>query len=431
MNQKNWKTDLLQILKTGAAKKTGVVLVGIILLRLGVNWIMHLKSADQMLAVKVTELSFGSVDKTLTLPGNIEAIEQATLYAHVSGYLKKLLVDEGDVVKKDQLLGVIDAPDIIQEFRNAKSEYDFKETTRKRYQELLKENVVSQQEYDKVNAEANQSKARYENASANLDYTSVRAPFAGSIARRFKYPGDFISAPTKGGVPSPLFLLVNERNLRVVVNIPQKEMSSVSVGHLVDIRVDTFPDRKFSGEVSRVDAVLDEATKTQRALIDIQNPGDDLHTGMYASIVLHAVRKDDVPMLPKDAVLTDGDHSYVYSVDQGLVKKVPVEIGDTENGLTEIRSPVFSKKSVFVVGGGQVLADHQKVEVTEILSGSGQQKDIQYGQICAQDTVHHLSRCTHNARDRGVFDDENATRYPADLQITGSDGSHYLHGYAR
>ena len=365
MENENWKKDVVQILKSKPVKRTALALLVIVILRIGINqWLQRSVEVEAQM-VKVERIESKNIDKTLELPGNIEAIEQATLFAHVSGYLKTIKVDEGDKVKKNQLLAVIDAPDIEQEYRNAKAEFDFKETTRKRYEALLTEHVVSQQEYDKVQAEANQSKARYDNADSNVQYTFVRAPFRGGIARRFKYPGDFISAPTKGGTPSPLFLLVNEDQLRVVINAPQKEVTNVAVGHRADIRVDAFPKELFSGTISRVDALLDEATKTQRILIDIENPDTRLRAGMFASVVLHSERKDNIPMISKDAIHTVGGNSFVYVVKENKAKKVPVTVGEDSGTYVEVSSTLLSPGDPIVVGGGSALSEGDAVKIME------------------------------------------------------------------
>lgn len=245
--------------------------------------------------------------------------------------------------------------------------------TRKRYGELLKEKVISQQEYDKVEAEANQSKARFDNADSNLQYTSVRAPFAGAIARRFKYPGDFISAPTKGGTASPLFMLVNESRLRVVVNAPQREVANISVGHAVDVQIDSFQGHLFHGVISRVDAILDEATKTQRALIDIENPSEQMRAGMFVSVVLHVERKNGVSMVSHDALHEDGGKSYVLVVRDGKVKKLIVTPGFTEGSFVELNGGGLDSKDQVVVSGGMALRDGDVVKIAEETDPNPQQ----------------------------------------------------------
>ena len=247
----HWKTELLRIARSKAARTGAICLVGAVVLRIGVNWYVHRRLGEAIPTVRTADVASRPIDKVLELPGNIEAIEQASLYSHVSGYLKKIYVDEGDHVTKGELLADIDAPDAVQEYEKAKAEFNLKDVTRRRYVELLKEQVVSQQEYDTVEADANESKARLDNAQATLGYTKIRAPFDGSIARRFKYPGDLISTATRGENQSPIFVLINESKLRIATNVPQSDASSIVIGHPATIRVDTMQGREFPGEITR------------------------------------------------------------------------------------------------------------------------------------------------------------------------------------
>src|ERR1700744_5130254 len=112
--QQHWKKEVIQIVTSKRGRVFFGLLVGIIVLRLGLNWLLRSKHELDVPRVSVVQPEVGKMDQTLSLPGNIEALEQANLYAHVGGYLKKIYVDEGDHVKKGQLLAEIDAPDIIQ-----------------------------------------------------------------------------------------------------------------------------------------------------------------------------------------------------------------------------------------------------------------------------------------------------------------------------
>jgi RND family efflux transporter MFP subunit len=323
----HWKKEVLKIITSKKGRIFFGVLIGIIVLRLGLNWLLRSKHELDVPRVTVVQPEVGRMDQTLSLPGNIEALEQANLYAHVGGYLKKIYVDEGDHVKKGQLLAEIDAPDIVQEYHKAKAEFDLKDVTDKRYQELLKEKVISQQEFDNIDADENESKARFDNAAANLAFTRITAPFAGSIARRFKYPGDLISTTARSGSDQPLFVLVNEAKLRVAINVPQIEVAVIHPNDPVDIRVDSFPGRIFTGVVSRLDALLDDATKTQRVLIDLNNADGALHAGMFATAVLHIKEVNDAVTIPKDSVREEDGKHYVFIDKDNKAYKKEVQLG--------------------------------------------------------------------------------------------------------
>ena len=358
-SESDWKKEVLSILSSRRARIFLAVLAGLVILRLGSNWLFRSKRGSDVPYVTITQPEVQKMDQTLNLPGNVEALEQASLYAHVGGYLKKIYVDEGDHVKKGQLLAEIDAPDIVQEYRKAKAEYDLKDVTERRYQELLKEKVVSQQEFDNIDADANESKARFDNAAANLAFTRITAPFSGSIARRFKYPGDLISA-THTGTDQPLFILVNEEALRVSVNVPQIEVANIHMGDPVDIHVDAFRDRAFQGKISRLDALLDDATKTQRVLIDIKNEDGALHAGMFASAIMHIKEVNDAVTVPADSVREEGGKHYLFVEKDLKASKKEVTLGLELNGKVQVLQGIVPTDHVIRLGSA-VLTDGSPV----------------------------------------------------------------------
>jgi RND family efflux transporter MFP subunit len=358
--KENWKKEVISILNSKPGRIFLGVVVGLVVLRLGSNWLFRTKGASDVPYVTITQPEVKTMDQTLSLPGNIEALEQASLYAHVGGYLKKIYVDEGDHVKKGQLLAEIDAPDIVQEYHKAKAEYDLKDITAKRYKELLEQKVVSEQEFDNIDADANESKARFDNAAANLAFTRITAPFTGSIARRFKYPGDLISANTRSSSEQPLFILINEQTLRVAVNVPQIEVANIHTGDLVDIRVDAFQDRIFKGVMSRLDALLDDATKTQRVLIDIQNEDGSLHAGMFASAILHIKEVDNAITVPADSVRDEEGKHYLFIEKDLKAYKKDVQLGMLLNGKVQILQGIDAKDHVIRLGAA-ILKDGSPV----------------------------------------------------------------------
>ncbi len=360
LNKKSWIEDLKVIIKSKRTFFILCLMVGLVFGRLGINFFLNQKHGDGIPIVNSTTPELRTLESNLSLPGNMEAIEQASLYAHVGGYLKKIYVDEGDKVKEGQLLADIDAPDIVDEYNNRKADYKFKTVTRDRYLSLVKEQVISQQEFDSIDAAYNEAQAKFNTAQQNMAYTHIKAPFSGSIARRFKYPGDLISVSSKDD-QNPIFLLVNEEELRVVISVPQVEISNIKSEDLVDIRVDSFPGQTFKGKVSRIDALLDTSTKTERVLIDIENPENKLRAGMFASVILHSLHRDNAITVPMEAVETQGDKHFAYLNVEGTVKKIPVVLGIKQDDSVEVTDGIKMGDHV-ILHGLTVLADGMKIK---------------------------------------------------------------------
>lgn len=361
-----WKNELKRIARSKPFIYAAAGLAGLLILRVGVNLIIHGRVKEVKSVVEIVHPAPRTIDNSLSLPGNFEAIEQASMYAHIGGYLKKILVDEGDKVKKNQLMAVIDSPDAVQEYKRAKAEADLQAVTLKRNEELVKENVISQQEFDTVTAAAEKAQARLENAVANVNFTEIRAPFDGSVARRFKYPGDLIEVGGKGN-ENPLFIVVNESTLRIAINVPQIDVTRIHIGYTVDIVVDALAGTVLHGGVSRIDDLLDSSTKTQRILIDIPNPDKKLHAGMFGTVTLHLDHKENALAIPRDSIVPDpvSGKSWAWVVKDGKLQRVALTLGVHDANWIEIASGLSPQDSV-VVSSSESFTEGTAVDSREV-----------------------------------------------------------------
>jgi membrane fusion protein (multidrug efflux system) len=336
----------------------------LVVLRVGVTrWSLREKAVAPT-TVSVVHPAYQPMDRLLKLPADIEGIRQANLYAHIDGYLKKLYVDEGDAVTAGQPMADIDAPDVVQAYNQAQADDALQQATKKRYQELVKGNVVSEQEYEDVEARATEARARLDNAAADMAYTHIVAPFSGQVARRWAYPGDLISKATSGRAPTPIFVVVDESVLRVAVDVPQADVAGVKVGSPARVRVDAFSGQTFDGSVTRVDDLMQADTKTRRVLVDIRNPDRKLHAGMFATVDLVLDHKERALVLPREAVRGDPDSPFVFVVKDGLARRAPVKTGLNTIAQVEILSGASADDEV-VLQGGASLADGAKVDAAE------------------------------------------------------------------
>jgi RND family efflux transporter MFP subunit len=361
----DWRRQCLRLAVSKPALAVVGVLVLLVALRVGWTRLALRRKADARAAVSVAHPAYRPMDKVLKLPANVEGIRQSNLYAHIDGYLKTIYVDEGDAVRAGQLMADIDAPDVVQAYNQAKADDDLQQATKSRYEELLKGRVISQQEFDDVSAKAAEARARLQNAAADMAYTHIVAPFTGHVARRFNYPGDLIARATSGKSPNPIFIVVDESELRVAVDVPQADVAQVHRGSPARIRVDAFPNESFDGSVTRVDDLMQEDTKTRRVLVDIRNPSGKLHAGMFANVEIVLEHEERALVLPREAVRGEADEPFVFVVAGGVARRMPVRVGLNTIADVEIVSGLAPSDDV-VLQGGASLADGAPVEAVEV-----------------------------------------------------------------
>ena len=186
----------------------------------------EMQPTSQLVDVQVVNPTRRDVAYSISLPANVAPLYQTTLYAKVSGYLKWIGPDKGDRVKKDQVLAVIDAPEVEEQYQQAVADYKIKKITYERLANVWKQtpDVIAKQDVDVAEALFEGARHLMEQRMALRDYTKVRAPYSGTITARFVDPGALIQvAMTSSAGAIPLFTIMDLETVRVYANVPQED----------------------------------------------------------------------------------------------------------------------------------------------------------------------------------------------------------------
>jgi membrane fusion protein (multidrug efflux system) len=296
----------------------------------------------------------------LVLPGNLQANQQTSIYARVDGYIARWYVDIGAHVEQSQVLADIDAPQIDANLRMSQAQLELAEANLKlaqtnsvRSQQLFQNHVNAQQELDTVLATEQVQKATRDNAAASLKsaqdmkaFERIRAPFAGTITARFIDVGSLV---TSGSVTTvhALFDLAQSDPVRVLVHVPQADISSVRPGTPAAITVDEYPNETFAGKIARDAGAFDPTSRTLLLEIDVPNPDGRLFAGMYAHARFSLPSPTAALLIPDNAILIDAKGSRVVVVDSSKTIRIKsVTLGRDFGTKTEILSGLDAQDRV-------------------------------------------------------------------------------------
>jgi len=315
--------------------------------------------------VQVVQPFRGEIARTVKLPAfRILAIQEATLYAKVSGYLKTLTVDKGDPVKEGQLLAEIEVPELLADEAEFKAESRVARTNYERMAEALQKapDLVVPDTVDNLRGQWEVAEAKLQRTQTLLQYARITAPFSGIVTARFVDPGAFIPAATTGSTPqtAAIVTLMDFSRLRVQVFTPESEVPFIQAGTPVQVAVEELPGKVFKGSVTRIAYALDEETKTMLTEIELPNPSGELRPGMYASVQLEAERKRDVLLVPARALWVEKSGASVFTVADGKARKTPVQIGFNDGINAEIAGGVKEGQAVVLLNG-QALNNDQPI----------------------------------------------------------------------
>ena len=301
--------------------------------------------------------------RTIELPGSMAAFDYATLFARATGYISVRNVDIGSKVRKGDVLALIAAPDLDQQFDQAKAQLvqlraaveqaqadaELGRVTSARTSQLVVKGVSSAQQGDQDRLTFASRTAALAVARANVvvqqaavnrlaqltDFEQITAPFDGVITSRLIDVGSLVTADANSG--TPLFSIDRTDVLRVRVYVPQTAYFGIKDGDRATVTVPELPDRVFEGKVARNARTLAAGTRTLLTEVDVNNKDGVLTAGLYGIVHFQVRRSNPVVLIPSQAVIFNKDGLSAAVVSNGKVELRKLEL-EADNGVdVEVR----------------------------------------------------------------------------------------------
>jgi len=305
--------------------------------------------------VQIEKPGRDTITYALTFTGDVVAIQQANIFSKVGGTIERVFVDMGTPVRAGHLLALIDTTELHQTYQQTAATYQNARLTYNRTRGLFEQNLVSRQDLDNAEATMKVAAASFETAAIRLGYGRITAPFSGMITRRYLDPGAVITAST-----STLFTLMDLETMKIIINVLEMDIPSITTGKSALVTVDAFPGRVFTGTVTRYSQAVDLATRTMAVEIDIPNRDHLLKPGMFAKVKLILGKHPDAITVPTQAILKNNQGYFVFTVRGDTARSISVSLGIEQDARTEILSglsgdqPIITTGQQFVRDGGPV-----------------------------------------------------------------------------
>jgi len=331
-----------------------------LLLRLGIASITCAAGAWPQSTNLVAVVS-RSVSRTVELPGEFLPYLSVSLHAKVPSYVDRVLVDRGSVVRQGDLLVELSAPEMAAQISEAESKAQAAEADRLQAEAQLaaaestyertktaaetpgavagNEVILAQKQTEAAQAllkSRQQAGKAAEAAVAALKdlqgYLRMTAPFNGVVTDRLVHPGALV------GPGNDVVLLVIQQvsRLRLVVPVPEEDVSGIVSGASVSFSVPAWPGRAFPGLVARISHALDEKTRTMNIEIDVMNRDGSLAPGMYPTVKWPVRRAQPSLFVPKSSVVTTTERTFVIRDRDGRAEWVDVKKGAADGELVEV-----------------------------------------------------------------------------------------------
>ena len=348
-------------------------------------------------SVRVMKPQQSAARTVVTLPGDVQALEETTIYPRTTGYVKRWLVDIGDEVATGQLLAEIDIPEVRAQLQQseaalleskaslerARATVNLAKLTTNRLRELVAKKASPQQDLDDSEnnlavSEANvrlgiatvaANEANVQQIRELLSFSQIHSPFAGTVVGRYLETGKLVSSGN--GTGQALFQIARTNPVRVFINVPQIYAPGVMKGMKAEIIAREMPGRTFAGAVTRTARAIDPLTRTLLTEIQVANEAHILLTGSYVQVRMEVEQPNPPLLIPASALVFNAAGTQVAVVGpDNRVQLRPVEIAGDFGSQLGISSGITSDDQVVINPGDRMVQDMEvKTELEQPTMG--------------------------------------------------------------
>jgi HlyD family secretion protein len=359
--------------------------------------------------VEIAPVTQGLIEEKMLRTGDIAPDTQVTIYSKVQGWVEKINVREGDRVKAGQVLVTLDAREaeaavaqakasleaaaarakqvrataeetVQSQVQQTQANLDLAKADLDRARELQEKNFIARQQLDEARTKYNVAKAAYDlamnniqqktwendialaeaqvrQAKATLDLCQaqlanliITSPMNGGVTKRFVDPGTMVKDT------APILALMDLSEVKMLVNVIEREFIRLQKGQPVKVTVMAFPNRTFQGRISVITPALELQSRTAEIQITIPNPGYILNPGMFGRVEIVLRSDPQATLVPIQALMTDEDKDFVYILKDGKAYRRPVQKGVSKDTVVEIIRGLNPGEQV-VTAGQEFLRD--------------------------------------------------------------------------
>ena len=328
-----------------------------------------------LLSQNATRVYVGKIEKkvvsnSIEVVGTIEFPEISNVASEVSGKVDKVFIDDGQRVKKGEIIVQLNSDLLDKEIEVAKANYlakiqdfELKKWHFDRLDTLFKSGDIPQKDLKERNTQYIISQYELEKAKADLEKLelllkkkSIVSPFDGVVIDKLVSKGDWVDEG------KPVAIIASDSKVDVVCNAPQDLISNLSKGNEVDV---IFNKSKIQGKITSIVPKGNINTRTFPVKIRLNNTDQQFMDGMEVKVKLMSGKQRNSFIVQRDAVVTKNDRSFIYVVENSKALEIPVEVISYQGLNVEIASDQINTQMQVVIRGNQFLSTGQLLEIVK------------------------------------------------------------------
>ena len=325
------------------------------------------EASAKAVTVEVVHPRARDFTSTVSVVGSAAPNQVVQLHAMESGFVTSIRKDIGDIVREGERIARLKNPELQRQYQKQKALMEAQKSIYTRLEGIADKTpaLTTLDQVERAKADYQSVLAEYQATQDRLSFLSVNAPFDGIITQRFIDKGALVNSGLQKSNAPVLFEVMELATIRVQVPLPESDVHAVDVGTEARVVFPELPGKSYQAEVSRMAQALNPKSKTMELEIDLPNPDFVIKPGMYARVSMQVKSSDGVRSVPQPALVAQDDDFYLYTVENGIVKRMSIRRGLENKDYFEVLNATITDSTQVITRGKNLVKPGMKVNAIQ------------------------------------------------------------------
>ena len=350
--EKNLKETMLKLIKKNLNLKSGILFFIIASLTIFVS-INIKRNKPKDITNYVVNVEKGLLSDSINSSGEIKAIKSVKISPRKAGFIQTLNVEEGDKVKKDQLLGTLDDKEFKYKLKELVIKKDKNESDFLRREYLYNEGAISKENLEDYKTKFNTAKAKLNDAISEESFYLIKSPFAGTITSKYAEIGSYVApiANISSNTSAKNFIFELSNGIEIIAKVPESDIGRIKIGQEASVRIESFPSSKYQAKIIKIAprAVKDNNVTSFEVTLRFKEISNNIKIGMTADLEFKV--EDDVEkiLVPTVSIVTEKGKKGILKLDKNNFPKFEeVEFGISSGSKTSVINGLKPGEKIFI-----------------------------------------------------------------------------------
>ena len=343
---------MLKLIKKSLNLKSGILFFIIASLTIFVS-INIKRNKPKDITNYVVNVEKGLLSDSINSSGEIKAIKSVKISPRKAGFIQTLNVEEGDKVKKDQLLGTLDDKEFKYKLKELVIKKDKNESDFLRREYLYNEGAISKENLEDFKTKFNTAKAKLNDAISEESFYLIKSPFAGTITSKYAEIGSYVApiANISSNTSAKNFIFELSNGIEIIAKVPESDIGRIKIGQEASVRIESFPSTKYQAKIIKIAprAVKDNNVTSFEVTLRFKEISNNIKIGMTADLEFKV--EDDVEkiLVPTVSIVTEKGKKGILKLDKNNFPKFEeVEFGISSGSKTSVINGLKPGEKIFI-----------------------------------------------------------------------------------